>query len=140
VLRSRATPNVTTVTGDDVRGITFLRKNFGYEVGEVDEVLWCIAAELDAGCSPVRTIDGASFPTSTSTGNSIQGYDIDAVDWVLGEISSTVRQPLSAASSNEWFLGAVVNQLQRKNNPAIGFKSESKLELSGRLSQECNDE
>jgi len=67
------------MTGEQVRDTTFLITSGGYDVTEVDDLLSSIAAELDVG-RPVEPLAmNAAFRTRRT------GYDVDAVDWFLGQ-------------------------------------------------------
>jgi hypothetical protein len=57
--------------------------SWGYAAAEVDELLRHAAAELDAGRFAGPLIDNATFPRTRSGPR----YDIDAVDWFLGQLS-----------------------------------------------------
>jgi DivIVA domain-containing protein len=73
------------MNGDDVRDTWFFRGGgirglWGYDAAEVDGLLRRVAAELDAGRPVCPLIGSASFRVRR------QGYDIDAVDWFLGQL------------------------------------------------------
>jgi DivIVA domain-containing protein len=67
------------MTGEQVRDTTFLITSGGYDVAQVDDLLSSIAAELDAGRPVEPLARNAIFRTRRT------GYDIDAVDWFLGQ-------------------------------------------------------
>ena len=66
-------------TGEQVRDTTFLITRGGYDAAQVDDLLRGIAAELDAGRPVEPLARNATFRTRRT------GYDIDAVDWFLGQ-------------------------------------------------------
>jgi hypothetical protein len=70
------------VNGDEVRDTWLLSPSGGgYEGPEVDDLLRRVAAELDAGRPAGSLIESAAFGIRSG-----KGYDIDAVDWFLGEL------------------------------------------------------
>jgi len=85
------------VDGGEIRATRFLRcdsglgvnyafaslfhHSWGYAAAEVDELLRQAAAELDAGRFAGPLIDNARFQRTRSGPR----YDIDAVDWFLGQ-------------------------------------------------------
>ena len=78
------TDNAATPTGDQVRDTWFWpprHEILGYDAGEVDDLLCRIAAELDAGRPARPLVADAVF----RKGKSRRRYDIDAVDWFLGQ-------------------------------------------------------
>jgi hypothetical protein len=69
------------VKGDDVRGVKFPQCRGGYRAADIDELLNCIAAELDAGRPAGPLIANATIHWS-----SFGGYDVAAVDWFLVQL------------------------------------------------------
>ncbi len=67
------------MNGDDVRAVRFCRGQ--YRAAEVDDLLRRVAAELDAGRPAGPLIDNAKVRRDFLT----EGYDVDAVDWFLGQ-------------------------------------------------------
>jgi DivIVA domain-containing protein len=70
------------VNGGEVRDTWFFPGLWGYDVAEVDDLLARVAAELDAGRRPGPLIENVRFRVRR------RGYDIDAVDWFLGQLLS----------------------------------------------------
>jgi DivIVA domain-containing protein len=104
------------VTGDEVRNITFLNAGGfgaagvrGYDASDVDDLLGRVAAELDAGRPAGPLIENATFQT---WGKRL--YDIDAVDWFLGQFLLHGRSPEMAGTSGDpWRDLGVVAQFPR---------------------------
>jgi len=72
------------VNGEEVRGTSFRRRSAGgYSAIEVDDLLRRVAAELDAGQPAGPLIANATFQSGGK-----RSYDIDAVDWFLGQLTS----------------------------------------------------
>jgi DivIVA domain-containing protein len=76
------------MNGNDVRGLAFPRRSGGYDPAAVDELLRAAAAELDASRPVASLAADAAFPRAkkTSWRGTSDGYDTDAVDWVLGRL------------------------------------------------------
>jgi DivIVA domain-containing protein len=70
------------VNGGEARDTWFFPGLWGYDAAEVDDLLARVAAELDAGRSADPLIENARFRAGR------RGYDIDAVDWFLGQLLS----------------------------------------------------
>src|SRR6516225_1315379 len=71
------------VNGEEVRGTSFRRRSAGgYSAIEVDDLLRRVAAELDAGQPAGPLIANATFQSGGK-----RSYDIDAVDWFLGQLT-----------------------------------------------------
>ena len=70
------------MNGDQVRDTWFYLPPgpvLGYDPRQVDDLLRRVAAELDAGCSARPAVENATLGLQPG------GYDIDAVDWFLGQ-------------------------------------------------------
>jgi hypothetical protein len=83
------------VNGDVVRDVRFpsgggwrparrSKAGAGYDVSQVDDLLRRIAVELDAGRSARPLIASATFRLGHGLGH--VGYEMDAVDWFLGQL------------------------------------------------------
>ena len=82
---ARPGSNAPPVNGRQVRDTLFCPAGAtavpGYDAEQVDDLLRCVAAELDAGGSARRLIQNATFRKRTYR----RKYDIDAVDWFLDQ-------------------------------------------------------
>jgi DivIVA domain-containing protein len=83
---ARRIGQVAPVTGDEVRDTWFLDTDGGYLAPDVDELLRRVAAELDAGRPAGPLIENATFRPTSWRKKYSRGYDIDAVDWFLGQL------------------------------------------------------
>jgi hypothetical protein len=83
---ARRIGQAAAVTGDEVRDTWFLETNSGYLASDVDELLRRVAAELDAGRPGGPLIENATFQSTSGRRKHDRGYDIDAVDWFLGQL------------------------------------------------------
>jgi DivIVA domain-containing protein len=68
------------VNGGEIRDTTFLTQDRGYDTTQVDDLLRRVADELDAGRPAGPLIKSAVFRDAWP------GYEIDAVDWFLGQL------------------------------------------------------
>jgi len=71
------------VTSDEVRDTWFQRNPGGYASPEVDDLLRLVAAEQDLGQPVGPLIQNTTFRQERYWQ---EGYDIDAVDWVFGQL------------------------------------------------------
>jgi hypothetical protein len=95
------------VNGEEVRATWFLgaRSTLGYDIPEVDELLACVAAELDAGRPAGPLIETAAFRRRRAPvwlWSRARGYDIDAVDWFLGRILAPDRLEPGGVNADPW--------------------------------------
>jgi hypothetical protein len=94
--------NAPTVNGDQVRDTWFWAPRSGvqgYDSRQVQELFRRVAAELDADRPVGPLIESAMLRTRTSGGR----YDIDAVDWFLGQfLLSPGRFGLDGISADPW--------------------------------------
>jgi hypothetical protein len=76
--------NAPRVTGDEVRDTLFWppQQGAGYDAREVDDLVRRVAAELDAGRPAGPVIENAVLRRRIWG----ERYDIDAVDWFLGQL------------------------------------------------------
>jgi hypothetical protein len=90
------------VNGDQVRDTWFgpiEGDDQGYDARQVQELLRRVAAELDAGRPVGPLIENASLRMRTSRGR----YDMDAVDWFLGQfLLPPGRFGLDGISADPW--------------------------------------
>jgi DivIVA domain-containing protein len=109
------------VNGDEVRDTRFASTRVrGYHAPEVDELLHRVAAELDAGRSPRPLIETATFQVtsrlpaiSPTMGAITSRYDIDAVDWFLGQLMQQEHHIPSADTGADPWCDLPVTQLGR---------------------------
>jgi DivIVA domain-containing protein len=90
----------------------------GYHAPEVDELLRRVAAELDSGRSARPLIENATFQVTDqraaiplTLGAITSRYDIDAVDWFLGQLSLHERHPQPADMGADPWRDLPVTQL-----------------------------
>ena len=88
------------VNGNDVRDTWFYLPPgpvLGYDPRQVDDLLRRVAAELDAGYSARPTVENATLGLWPG------GYDIDAVDWFLGQfVLPPDHLELAGISDDPW--------------------------------------
>ena len=123
------------MTGEQVRDTTFLITSGGYDVTEVDDLLSSIAAELDVG-RPVEPLAmNAAFRTRRT------GYDVDAVDWFLGQfLFRPGPGELTEMSSDPWRgLDVVGGRFTRSETGGRAESSgwQSGMALWERYDEEC---
>jgi hypothetical protein len=96
------------VSGEQVRNTRILlvpdHPKAGYDARQVDDLLLRVAAEMDAGSPAGPLIENATFRRRISR----RRYDIDAVDWLLGQLLGCVE--LTKISADPW-CGLAVSQL-----------------------------
>jgi len=96
------------VNGEQVRNTRILlvphHEIAGYDARQVDDLVLRVAAKLDAGSPAGPLIEGATFRRRRYR----RRYDIDAVDWLLGQFLGRVE--LTEISANPW-RGLAVSQL-----------------------------
>jgi DivIVA domain-containing protein len=100
--------NTASVNGDQVRDTWFcppvrpdlsIARGRGYRAGQVDELLRRVAAELDSARPAGSVIENATLGTQEWG----RRYDIDAVDWFLGQFLLPLGHfGLAATSSDPW--------------------------------------
>jgi DivIVA domain-containing protein len=88
---------------------TFLTRSWGYDSAEVDDLLDRVAAELDAGRPAGPLIENATF----RRGRGKNGYDVDAVDWFLGQILPQDHFEPTGSGADPWRGVGDVAQLVR---------------------------
>lgn len=84
-----------SVNGDEVRDVRF--RSGGYDASQVDDLLRCIAVELDAGRPVGPLISNATFRRG---GLRSRGYNIASVDWFLNQLRS--RDDRDGAGADPW--------------------------------------
>jgi hypothetical protein len=83
----------------DTSFISYRSGTRGYDPGEVDDLLRRAAAELHAGRSAGSLIENATFQTGAK-----RPYDIDAVDWFLGQlVRPSDGSKLAGLSTGPWW-------------------------------------
>jgi DivIVA domain-containing protein len=116
------------VNGDEVRDTRFTSTQVqGYHAPEVNELLHRVAAELDAGRSLGPLIENATFQVtsrppaiSLTLGATASRYDIDAVDWFLGQLKQQEQHTPSADKSADPWRDLPVTQLGRSVDTPSG--------------------
>jgi DivIVA domain-containing protein len=124
------------VTGDQIRDTTFVTAGVGYDVAQVDDLLRRVAAELDAGRPVEPLIRNAAFRTKSN------GYDIDAVDWFLGQLLLRPAPARAAEmSADPWRDLGVVAQVARSGVEALSQRSArpSRRGLRKYYSEKCSE-
>jgi len=109
------------VNGDEVRDTRFASTQVrGYHAPEVDELLHRVAAELDAGRSVGPLIENATFQVTSrrpailpTLGVIASRYDIDAVDWFLGQLKQQEQHTPSPGTGADPWRDLPVTQLRR---------------------------
>jgi hypothetical protein len=120
------------VDGSEIRATKFLRcdsglganyafaslfhHSWGYAAAEVDELLRQAAAELDAGRFAGPLIDNATFQRTRSGPR----YDIDAVDWFLGQLPHRLGHADRAGPGPDPWQDLAVAQLTQSKTRAPG--------------------
>lgn len=122
------------MNGDEIRATAFLRcdsilgvnyalaslfqPSWGYAAAEVDELLRQAAAELDAGRFAGPLIDNARFQRTRSGPR----YDIDAVDWFLGQLPHRVDHADRARPGTDPWRDLAVAQLTQSKASGPGMR------------------
>jgi DivIVA domain-containing protein len=90
------------MNGDQVRNTRFYAAlGAGYRARDVDELLGRVVEELDAGRPVGQLIKNATLPKPVLTRDDV--YDVDAVDWFLGQFLLPPGQPeLAGISDDPW--------------------------------------
>jgi DivIVA domain-containing protein len=104
----RARGAARPVTGDEIRGTTFLIAAGGYDVAQVDDLLGRIVAEIDAD----RPIEPLISNVSFRRGGWTHGYDVQAVDWFLKQFRLDHHAP-AGTTQDPWRNLAVTAQFTR---------------------------
>jgi DivIVA domain-containing protein len=98
------------MNGDQVRDTRFRPTgNAGYRARDVDELLRRVVAELDAGRPVGQLIKNATLRKPAWTRDVV--YDVDAVDWFLGQFLLPSGQPELAGISDDPWRDLPVGQL-----------------------------
>jgi hypothetical protein len=134
------------VNGGEIRATEFLRCDsglgvnyavasllhhaWGYAAAEVDELLGQAAAELDAGRFPGPLIDTATFQRARSGPR----YDIDAVDWFLGQLPHRLGHADRAGPGADPWRDLAVAQLTQRKASGPGMQPKPGNDL---LRSEC---
>ena len=102
------------MNGDEVRDVTFLRANGGYDASQVDDLLRRLAVELDAGRPAGPLIANARFGRSGFRVRS-RAYDMQAVSWFLDQLRrrEDPSQP-AGANADPWRDLPVENRFTRR--------------------------
>jgi hypothetical protein len=122
------------VDGGEIRATRFLRcdsglgvnyafaslfhHSWGYAAAEVDELLRQAAAELDAGRFAGPLIDNARFQRTRSGPR----YDIDAVDWFLGQFPHRLGRADRAGPGTDPWRDLAVAQLTQSKASGPGMQ------------------
>jgi hypothetical protein len=122
------------VDGDEIRATGFLRcdsglgvnyafaslfhYSWGYAAAEVDELLRRAAAELDAGRFAGPLIGNATFQRTRSGPR----YDIDAVDWFLGQLPHRIGQADRGGPGTDPWRNLAVAQLTQSKASGPGMQ------------------
>ena len=101
------------MNGDDVRDVRFLRRG-GYDASQVDDLLRRVAMDLDAG-RPV----GPLIATATFRRRGKRGYDIEAVDWFLGQLRSREDHGDLAGTGADAWRGLAVARYFSRSGPGL---------------------
>jgi DivIVA domain-containing protein len=115
---ARRISEAVAVNGEEIRATRFLKPRWsgGYNAPEVDELLARVAAELDAGRPAGPLIETAAFRRPMLlVGKSF--YDIDAVDWFLGQFLAQDRLEPGGVNADPW-RDLTVTQLTRSSASA----------------------
>ena len=119
------------VTGDEVRDTRFVTKDRGiegYDAAEVDDLLRRVATELDAGGPAGPLIEDAAFQRKVRS----RRYDIEAVDWFLGQfLLRPVDAELAGASADPWCDLPVAQFARSGGSGAAGRAREWRRYFSG---------
>jgi DivIVA domain-containing protein len=109
------------VNGRQVRGTQFFPAGAtavpGYDAEQVDVLLRCVAAELDAGGSVRHLIQNATFRKGTYRRN----YDIDAVDWFLDQFLLSPDQYEPGGIAEDPWGDLPVTQLARERPSKFSY-------------------
>ncbi|HEV2377700.1 MAG TPA: hypothetical protein VGS19_36750 [Streptosporangiaceae bacterium] len=90
------------MNGDTIRDTRFRLWSGGYEVNEVRDLLNRVAAEIDAGRAAGPLIQSATFRRNWALSRG-WGYDVDGVDWFLGQLLACPGDyELSGQSEDPW--------------------------------------
>jgi DivIVA domain-containing protein len=123
------------VTGGQVRDTIFSTGSEGYDVQQVDALLRLVAEELDASRAAEPLISNAAFQIRRG------GYDIDAVDWFLGQLLF-LPDPAGPAepSADPWRDLGVAATFRRSEvgDLADGSAGPSRRALEKYFSEECD--
>jgi DivIVA domain-containing protein len=124
------------VTGDEVRDARFVRPRGsfarGYDAAEVDELLPCIAAEVDAGRPVGPMIEKAVFRARTGR----HAYETGAVDWFLELIRCTEDHSELARMSDPWRGWPAANYFSRRGP---GDRAQDLAYLALECAEACRD-
>jgi DivIVA domain-containing protein len=142
------------VNGDEVRATRFASTPVhGYDASQVDDLLRRVAAELDAGRSPEPLLRNVTFqvkgwwdafPLTLAATPPTSRYDIDAVDWFLGQFSLRASHAELAEMGADPWRDLAVAQLTQDVGSAVAKPSlvqlldlDKLLDLDTDLSGEC---